>query len=94
MIWTYALSVACYLVILLGLISEIKKNHPEFWESIGSPSSTDARGQMKILKIILLPNSMPKEISEKYRVRMMLVRCTFAVVLLCFSIIILVSIAT
>jgi hypothetical protein len=72
--WGFPLTVACYLYNLYKLVSSIKVEYEEYWKSIGSPSSTDPNGQVKILKLIFLPNALPAIIFSYYKVRIFAIR--------------------
>ncbi|WP_293373492.1 hypothetical protein [Nevskia sp.] len=87
LVWLFPLSLISYLIYILRIIHTIKKKHPEYWNSIGAPSLSDPNGQIKILKVILVPNCMPEKISEDYKIEKFVVRLLFFIASGCFIII-------
>jgi hypothetical protein len=48
--------------------------HKEYWESIGNPSSFDPNGQVKVLKLIFLPKTLPANIYVVYEKKILAIR--------------------
>lgn len=87
--WTLPVLVIAYVVTLVRLVSSIRKQDSAYWQSIGNPSLWDPNGQAAILKRVFLPKFFPREIAERHKAGIKVVRflglaglAIFAVVLL------------
>lgn len=72
--WGLPITLTLYLFFLYGFVSAVKSCQKEYWESIGSPSSTDPNGQIKIMRMIFFSSFLPKEIFEIYKRKILIIR--------------------
>jgi hypothetical protein len=80
--WLFPASIVLYLYILMSLISKIKISHSDYWRNIGSPSSFDPNGQMRIIGLIFMSKNMPKYIFDAYKNRIYAIRFFFSLSLI------------
>lgn len=59
-------SVSLYLYFILAFASRLKRENPEYWMAIGSPSNTDPNGQVKVLSLVFVPGKLPAELHQAY----------------------------
>lgn len=57
-------SMALYLYFILSFAAKLKREYHEYWVSIGSPSSTDPNGQVKVLSLVFVPGRLPPELHQ------------------------------
>lgn len=72
--WMFPVIVILYLVSIMKLISDVRRNNEEYWKSIGNPDLWGVNGQAIILKKIFLAGHFPEKIAERYKARLRGVR--------------------
>ncbi len=87
--WALPIIVVAYLVVLIRLVSLIRKEEGAYWQTIGNPSLWDPNGQAAILKRIFIPKFFPKRIAERHKLEINIVRILGIAGLIAFAAILL-----
>ncbi len=65
--WAFPLVVVAYMVLLVSFMTVIRREHRDYWKSIGSPGLWEPNGQVEILKRVFLPSRLPAQIAGRHR---------------------------
>lgn len=60
--WAFPVLTIAYLMVLTRLTSSLRNDFGELWQSMGNPGIWNARGQQKILGIVLQPDCFPSHL--------------------------------
>lgn len=87
--WAFPIVVVAYLIMLIVLVSSIRREFRAYWNSIGNPGLWEPNGQAEILERIFWPKLLPTEIAERYRLKIHVVRTLGVAGLVLFAMILL-----
>lgn len=88
LIFIFVATGVAYLVTLLRFTGALKEFEIKYWSDIGSPSNSDANGQVKVLGLIFVPNRLPPDIFEKYKSRIYVIRTCAVVSAISFGVLV------
>lgn len=72
--WALPIAVVAYLVALVSFVSMMRREHGEYWHSIGNPGLWEPNGQTAILKTVFLRQKLPAQIITQHGLWLNLVR--------------------
>lgn len=72
--WAFPVVVVAYLIMLARFVSSIRNEFRDYWQSIGNPNLWDPNGQLAILRRIFWPKLFPREIVDRYSLKINVVR--------------------
>lgn len=82
--WVLLISALIYVAALFHVVALLKKNHPDYWQRIGSPNLFNANNITTVFPKIILGLDIPRDIASEYQGILLALRISLVISLIVF----------